>query len=188
MHFANLFFEACAADLDGDPIPEAWAPLFAARSNPHTNPIQFALAGMNAHICHDLPIAVVTTCQALSVAPEDDSPQHHDFVTTNKVLEDATEEIKSWFSTGLVATIDEAGGKVDDRFEMFAIGEARARRLAGLPDFVAPGRPRPARQPLPHQPGPHGLPDQSRNPPLTRAWSARATRSPAAPGSRTRLS
>ena len=33
-------------------------------------PVQFALAGMNAHINHDLPLAVVSTCSALATAPE----------------------------------------------------------------------------------------------------------------------
>lgn len=126
VHFANLFFEAYAADLDARPIPLAWAPLFEARNKPHTHPIQFALAGMNAHICHDLSSAVVSTCRELAVKPEDDSPQHRDFSTTNAVLADAEGEIKSWFSTGLVARLDDMGGKVDDGFAMFGIATARA--------------------------------------------------------------
>ena len=32
-------------------------------------PVQFALAGMNTHISHDLPIAIAATCAALSFAP-----------------------------------------------------------------------------------------------------------------------
>jgi Family of unknown function (DUF5995) len=30
-------------------------------------PAQFALAGMNAHINHDLPLAMVSTCMALAI-------------------------------------------------------------------------------------------------------------------------
>jgi len=126
VHFANLFFEAYAADQDRRPIPPAWAPLFEARNKPHTHPIQFALAGMNAHICHDLPSAVVTTCGELGVAPEDDSPEHEDFTTTNAVLADAEGEIKGWFCSGIVAKVDELGGKLDDGFAMFGIATARA--------------------------------------------------------------
>jgi hypothetical protein len=33
-------------------------------------PVQFALAGMNAHINHDLPLAMVSTCTALGTAPD----------------------------------------------------------------------------------------------------------------------
>jgi hypothetical protein len=126
VHFANLFFEAYGADQDRRPIPPAWAPLYDARNKPHTHPIQFALAGMNAHICHDLPLAVVTTCGELGVPPEDDSPEHEDFTTTNAVLAEAEREIKGWFCSGIVARVDELGGKLDDGFAMFGIATARA--------------------------------------------------------------
>ncbi len=126
VHFANLYFEAYEADLAGAAVPAAWAPLFEAREKPRTHPLQFALAGMNAHICHDLPAAVVITCRELGVAPVDDSPEHVDFSTTNHVLEQAKDEVKSWFTSGVVATIDEACGEVDDRLTMFTIHVARA--------------------------------------------------------------
>jgi hypothetical protein len=126
VHFANIFFEAYAADLEGRPVPAAWAPLFEARDKPHTHPIQFALAGMNAHICHDLALAVVTTCSEMGVPPEDDSPEHQDFSTVNAVLADAETQIKSWFCSGVVARVDEVGGKLDDGFAMFGIAGARA--------------------------------------------------------------
>lgn len=126
VHFANLFFEAYAADLDGREVGDAWAPLFEHRQRPRTHPLQFALAGMNAHICHDLPSAVVLTCRELGVDPVDDSPEHRDFSTTNHVLEEAAEEIKGWFSNGLVARLDEVGGRLDDGLAMFGIHLARA--------------------------------------------------------------
>ncbi|MBX3286859.1 MAG: DUF5995 family protein [Acidimicrobiales bacterium] len=126
VHFANLFFDAYAADRRGGPVPIAWAPLFEARSRPDTHPIQFALAGMNAHIAHDLSIAVVTTCRELGVVPDDDTPEHVDFTLTNEVLREAAEQIKAWFSTGIVATVDRLGGKVDDGLAMFALHTGRA--------------------------------------------------------------
>lgn len=126
VNFANLFFAAYAADQEGREISPAWAPLFEARAREGTLPIQFALAGMNAHISHDLPHAVVTTCRELAVEPLNDSPQHTDFTQTNQVLAAAQEEIKGWFSTGIVATVDRIGGRVDDGFATFGIHLARA--------------------------------------------------------------
>jgi Family of unknown function (DUF5995) len=126
VHFANLYFAAYAGDLAGTPISPAWAPLFEARAREDTHPIQFALAGMNAHICHDLPHAVVDTCRELVREPVDDSPEHSDFTRTNDVLENAQEEIKGWFATGIVATVDRLGGKLDDGFASFGIHLARA--------------------------------------------------------------
>ena len=40
--------------------------MLANRSETHIAPMQFALAGMNAHINHDLPMAVVKTCEDLA--------------------------------------------------------------------------------------------------------------------------
>jgi hypothetical protein len=126
VNFANLFFAAYGADLAGQQVSPAWAPLFEARGREDTHPIQFALAGMNAHICHDLPLAVLETCREMAVAPRRDSPEHLDFTRTNEVLAEAQEEIKAWFLTGLVATVDRLGGRVDDGFAAFGIHVTRA--------------------------------------------------------------
>src|SRR6516164_7332540 len=68
--FAGLYFSA--ADAAGDPaaVPLAWRPLVQQRASAGIEPVQFALAGMNAHINHDLPLAVVGTCQALATSPQ----------------------------------------------------------------------------------------------------------------------
>lgn len=125
VHFANLYFSAYAASLDNAEVPRAWAPLFKARNKPNTVPIQFAFAGMNAHISHDLPIAVVATCRELVIVPAEDTPQYADYTKTNDVLAEAAETIKGWFMTGNLARLDQMGGRVDDALEMFGIHLAR---------------------------------------------------------------
>jgi hypothetical protein len=54
--FADLYFRAYHEVEAGNPhaVSKAWAPLFAARRKSAIAPIQFALAGMNAHINYDL--------------------------------------------------------------------------------------------------------------------------------------
>lgn len=126
VHFGNYFFAAYADAEAGAPVAPAWAPLFDARRRPDTHPIQFALAGMNAHISHDLAFAVVDTCHEVGVVPVDDGPEHRDFTRTNEVLGDAADEIKGWFLSGIVAVVDEVAGKLDDGVAMFAIHLARA--------------------------------------------------------------
>ncbi len=66
--FANLYFAAADA---GKPsaAPAAWQPLLNRRAEAGIEPVQFALAGMNTHISHDLPIAIATPCAELSFAP-----------------------------------------------------------------------------------------------------------------------
>jgi hypothetical protein len=55
--FAGLYFRNVDAVESGQQADPSWQPLFDARSNRVVWPIQFAFAGMNAHINHDLPLA-----------------------------------------------------------------------------------------------------------------------------------
>ncbi|WP_329371696.1 DUF5995 family protein [Streptomyces sp. NBC_00669] len=49
--------------------PACWRPLLRARADPTVHPLQFALAGITAHVGHDLPLAVVDTCRATGRVP-----------------------------------------------------------------------------------------------------------------------
>ena len=60
-----------------------WRPLLELRLHPGILPVQFALAGMNAHIEHDLPLAVLDTCRQLDCPPTELSA---DFHRVNQVL------------------------------------------------------------------------------------------------------
>ena len=62
VRFANLWLAAYDADAARRAVPPAWRPLFQARADGRL-PVQYAVAGMNTHIEHDLPIAVVGTCR-----------------------------------------------------------------------------------------------------------------------------
>lgn len=55
---------------EGSP-PACWRPLFQFRRHPGVRPLQFALAGVNAHIGHDLALAIVDTCRTLRCEPAD---------------------------------------------------------------------------------------------------------------------
>ncbi|MEA2274220.1 MAG: hypothetical protein QOI98_2928, partial [Solirubrobacteraceae bacterium] len=59
VYFGNAYFAALSAAESGGKVPRAWAPLFEARHSKEIAPLQFALAGMNAHINHDLAVGVV---------------------------------------------------------------------------------------------------------------------------------
>src|SRR5215469_17914165 len=54
--FARFYFNAVADFLAGRDIPSSWSALFDARFKAGIDRIQFALAGMNAHINHDLAL------------------------------------------------------------------------------------------------------------------------------------
>ena len=56
--------------------------------------IQFAMAGMNAHINHDLPMAIVSTCQATNTVPQHGTPQYDDYTAVNLTLDGLIDEAK----------------------------------------------------------------------------------------------
>ena len=144
--FANLYFRALRGHALGPKQPpRAWAPLFDARSREGIAPIQFALAGMNAHINRDLPLALVETCRARDVAPRHGSPQHHDFRAIDPLLAETEARVRREFATGFVGLADEALGELDSVVAMWKVSRAReaawvnAEALWGLRDvpFVA---------------------------------------------------
>ena len=124
--FAELYLRAYDAELDGSqPVPPAWAPLFESRSRPRIAAVQFALAGMNAHINRDLGVAVVATCSELGVAPEVGAPQHRDYLEMNAVLARASDRVRRDLLKGLLGVADAAMGRVDDVISMWSVARAR---------------------------------------------------------------
>lgn len=88
VHFAGYYFTAIREALSGPGAPGCWQAVFALRNQPAIARIQFALAGMNAHINHDLPQALVDTCQATGILPQHGTPQYSDFTAINATLDD----------------------------------------------------------------------------------------------------
>ena len=85
--FAGFYFTALKASLSGSDTPGCWQAVFALRNQPAITRIQFALAGMNAHINHDLPQAVVATCRTTAIRPEHGCAQYADFTAINGTLD-----------------------------------------------------------------------------------------------------
>ena len=104
VRFANLWLTAYEADAARRPVPRAWRPLFEARDQ-HLLPIQYAIAGMNTHIEHDLPLAVVATCKAHRLEPD---RLHHDYEAVNAILAQVEAPIRRSF-------LDDVGRELDDR-------------------------------------------------------------------------
>jgi hypothetical protein len=123
--FANMYFAAVDALSGPQPgWPVAWEPLLAARSSPGIEPIQFALAGMNAHINHDLPIAVVTTCTQLGTAPEDGA-HHADYQKVDALLDASEQSIRESFEPTDVRDADHHVAAVANLVSNWSITEAR---------------------------------------------------------------
>jgi len=86
--FAGLYFEALRRYLEGTAaVPDSWRALMDSRADVSIDRIQFALAGMNAHINHDLALALLATDKQFGVAPACGSPQHQDYEAVNNLLQ-----------------------------------------------------------------------------------------------------
>jgi Family of unknown function (DUF5995) len=124
--FANLYFKALE-NYTQDPhsCARCWNPLFQARHNSRIAPIQFALAGMNAHINHDLVLALEATCREMKRGLERDSAQYRDFCRINSLLAEAQEKIEPWFKKGVLGILDRVLGQADEAAEMWSMERAR---------------------------------------------------------------
>ncbi|MES5822168.1 DUF5995 family protein [Streptomyces sp. RG80] len=71
VRFAERYLRAVESVAVERRPPACWRPLFQYRRHPGVRPLQFALAGINAHIGHDLALAVVDTCRTLDCEPVD---------------------------------------------------------------------------------------------------------------------
>jgi hypothetical protein len=122
--FANQYFSALAAA----PVmaPSAWRPLLQARHSSGIARIQFALAGMNAHINRDLPDGIVQSFLTLGGDPITDDGREQDFDRVNDILERVEEEVKTEFAVGVVGVIDRLGGAADDAVAMWKVRAARS--------------------------------------------------------------
>jgi hypothetical protein len=104
--FANLYFGA--AELAGNPaaVPLAWRPLVERRAVPGIEPVQFALAGMNAHINHDLPVAMVNACTALATEPQADS-HFADYQKVDQLLDAEEQSVRQSFESAPELAVDQ---------------------------------------------------------------------------------
>jgi uncharacterized protein DUF5995 len=125
--FANLYFSALAAGSTGaGRAPSAWRPLLEARNQSGIARIQFALAGMTAHINRDLPDGIVQSFLATGGDPLTADLREQDFDSINDILERVENEVKAEFAVGLVGAVDRLGGSVDDAVAMWKVRAARS--------------------------------------------------------------
>jgi hypothetical protein len=124
--FANFYFTAIAAALEQNPdVASSWQALFEARNKTGVDRIQFALAGMNAHINHDLALALLQTNDELHMTPALESPEHDDYERVNGLLEQVLPSALNLLAAGIVGELAQDTGKVG---RLLAIWNVRAAR------------------------------------------------------------
>jgi hypothetical protein len=127
LDFANLYFDALTAGAArSDLAPAAWRPLLDCRHRPGIARLQFALAGMNAHINRDLPAGIVQVFERHGGDPIAGDTQRGDFDGLNDLLETVQAQVKHEFSIGVIGVVDELAGRTDDVAAMWKVRKARA--------------------------------------------------------------
>ena len=123
--FAGFYFRALAGFLSGDPsVPSSWTALFEARYRTGVDRIQFALAGMNAHINHDLALALAVDGQT-GVVPGLASPQHVDYQAVNVLLNSVMPSALQMLASDTLGVLAEDTGKVGRLLAFWDICQAR---------------------------------------------------------------
>jgi uncharacterized protein DUF5995 len=124
--FATFYFAAIAGALEQNAeTPSSWEALFEARNRADVDRIQFALAGMNAHIDHDLALALLQTDAEMHLTPSMQSPEHNDYEKVNGLLEQVLPGALNILATGIVGELAQDTGKIG---RLLAIWDVRAAR------------------------------------------------------------
>jgi hypothetical protein len=126
--FARLYFDTVTR-AHRDPQPtRAWQQLLDARSNRTILPIQFALAGMSAHINHDLPIALLEQWSRHGRRPSRADGAYADFDKINEILKTEEALLKRDFDQGVSRQLDSGElGRLEDKLALWVVEDARAR-------------------------------------------------------------
>ncbi len=125
--FGNLYREAAIACEQGNPddAPKAWRMAFDAARDGTGLVIQHLVLGINAHINHDLPIAL----DRIGIGEgQTRAARYADHTMVNRVLEDSTDELKrdvAALYAPVLQRIDWIAGRLDDDLTRFSIPRAR---------------------------------------------------------------
>jgi hypothetical protein len=124
--FAQMYFSAVTNWLQNSgSVPSSWNALFEARFVAGIDRIQFALAGMNAHINHDLALALLQTDGEMNLIPDKNSPEHGDYESVNGLLEAVLPQALQFLAIGIVGELAQDTGKIGRLLAIWNIRKAR---------------------------------------------------------------
>lgn len=124
--FAGFYFRAIAGSLSGaDTTASSWRALMEARYEAGIDRIQFALAGMNAHINHDLALALIETDREMNLVPGVGSPQRVDYEAVNGILNRVMPSALDMLAVGILGLVAQDTGKIGRVLAFWNICKAR---------------------------------------------------------------
>ena len=145
VQFARLYFSTLRSALTGAPCPGCWEAMFSVRANVQITRIQFALAGMNAHINHDLCLAIEATCKITNTVPQFGTVQYNDYTSVNPVLAGLINQAKQTLDVRLPGDPLPVISELENLIAGWDVSAARetawknAEHLWNLPALLAAG-------------------------------------------------
>jgi hypothetical protein len=125
VEFARLYFTALASWGRDDPhTPDAWEVLFRRGHDDRVTSLEAAVLGVNAHVNHDLALALVNTWRRLGYPG--DGPQHPDYRLVNKIFYKEIPLLRRRFATAWQMEIDRCVGELDDWSQCALVYTTRA--------------------------------------------------------------
>jgi hypothetical protein len=125
VNFASLYFAALRSSMAGGSPLDCWRALFERRFNAGIARIQFAIAGINAHINHDLPAAIAATCLQLGCSPVHGDAHYQDYTNLNSTLDQVIDAAKSELHVGLLGQALPPVSHVEDAVAAWKVAAAR---------------------------------------------------------------
>jgi hypothetical protein len=122
IRFGNTFLDSVAHP---PKAPRAWRPLFERRHDADVAPLQFATAGLNAHVGSELPVGLADEAQKLGVDLAADGAEHRDWQKVNSTIAAVEPGAKKYLLTGAVKELDTVFGNVDDLMATWSVEAAR---------------------------------------------------------------
>lgn len=96
--FACRYLDALRSLSEGRQAPLCWATLFDVRSDPEIPTLNYAMAGVNAHVNFDLAFALLATWEAHPDPAERDA-QHRDYCRINDIFYAKMNELQGEFDS-----------------------------------------------------------------------------------------
>jgi hypothetical protein len=126
VRFAQRYFAALDLwNCDDEDTPDVWEVLFKRGGDLGMSRLTAAMLGVNAHINHDLALALIGTWEETG-APEDDLI-HPDYQLINEIFYEEIPPLRRGFSTRWQLEIDELAGPLDDWTQRVLVTVTRAR-------------------------------------------------------------
>jgi hypothetical protein len=125
IEFAKRYFDALNLWNDDDEAtPDVWEVLFKRSGDTGMTKLTAAMLGVNAHINHDLALALIGTWNEVGAPTGDEI--HPDYLLVNQIFYEEIPPLRRLFSDAWQLELDELAGTVDDWSQRLLVRVTRA--------------------------------------------------------------